>query len=70
MTTFIPTIRAKGIINNIPFFIMEDAGGCWVVIGDEEIFNGCFNDCQNYIFKLMAEPADEVKEFYKNMEVH
>lgn len=66
----IPTIRAKGIVDNIPFYIMEDSSGCWVVLGDEEIFQGCFEECQNFVFKLMSGLADEVEEFYKNMEVH
>lgn len=70
MTTTIPTIRAKGHSNNIPFFIMEDAGGCWVVFGDEEIFEGSFDECQKYVFNnILFQMADEVKEFYKNSEV-
>lgn len=67
MTTCIPTIRAKGISNDIPYYIMEDSSGCRVVLGDEEIFQGAFEECRNFVFKnIMSGLADEVKEFYKN----
>lgn len=66
----IPTIRAKGHVEGKRYYIMEDMTGCYVVYGDDEVFDGTFYECREYVFRnILGGYAEEVKRFY-GMEVH